>query len=58
MVRAGQPRPTRAKLPKDVPADWIAGFRVEIQADAFEATFGNVDLLALERAWIAFMEKL
>jgi hypothetical protein len=45
------------KMPADAPKDWIIPFTEEIQAEAFEATFGHLDLTALERAWIEAMRK-
>lgn len=46
-----------AEMPMDAPRDWIMAFTDEIQAEAFEKTFGGIDLPELEKAWIAAMRR-
>jgi hypothetical protein len=45
------------KMPKDAPKDWIQTQRDEIQSDAYDLTFGSLDLDELRDAWIAAMKK-
>ncbi|MEM7203437.1 MAG: DUF1570 domain-containing protein [Planctomycetota bacterium] len=48
----------RKELPDSAPTDWISAFADEIQEQAYEQTFADVDLAELEKAWIAFLKKL
>ncbi len=45
------------KMPDDAPKDWIMAYTDEIQEEAFEAAFANIDFDALEQAWIEAMKK-
>ncbi len=47
----------RERMPDNAPKDWMLGFADEIQKEAFEKTFAKIDILQLEKAWIAAMAK-
>ncbi len=46
------------EMPPSAPRDWLLAFADEIQTEAFDKTFAGVDLLEVEKAWIAFMKTL